>query len=266
MVDNDGKVVNAPYRPYLIKSAGYPILNQQALKEVRASSFPNQTGKPQAYQITVDYKYNEKICPSLAVTQTESSRNESEKPLNTTKPSSETPSPPPVTPQNDAEFTEETKPNQPSSAAENAKPTSLREATETTAPKKPSSETVNSQPNSLREATELTVPKKPAPEAVSEPTSVREATETTAPKPPSEAVNSKPTVPKKAPEATEQTTPPKPKPNSENPAPASFRKPSETRPLGISAPKKPRRVESENSKTPSEALRGESEIENEQQK
>lgn len=60
MVDKSGRVANSPYRPYLIKSAGYPILNQQALKEVRASSFPNQTGAPQAYQITVDFQFNEK--------------------------------------------------------------------------------------------------------------------------------------------------------------------------------------------------------------
>ena len=47
--------------PSLIKSSGYPILNQQAVRDSLAG-VPKQGGY---YQVKVNYKYNPKICPSL---------------------------------------------------------------------------------------------------------------------------------------------------------------------------------------------------------
>jgi hypothetical protein len=50
--------------PYLIKSSAYPILNQQAARDV-GGSIPKQAG---SYRVTVNYKYNPKICPVLPAT------------------------------------------------------------------------------------------------------------------------------------------------------------------------------------------------------
>jgi TonB family protein len=71
LVDTQGKMTNAPYRPYLIKSAGYPVLNQQALNEIRANNFTNQSGKAQAHRIVVNFEYDAKVCPSIAIAQPE---------------------------------------------------------------------------------------------------------------------------------------------------------------------------------------------------
>lgn len=48
--------------PYLIKSSGYPILNRQALQQLKDKTFPD----PGAYRVTVNFAPNGKVCPSVA--------------------------------------------------------------------------------------------------------------------------------------------------------------------------------------------------------
>lgn len=71
VVDETGTVVALD----LIKGAKYPIFNELASKDIsdafRAGvanrTLENQTKKPKPYQVTVDYKYDSKICPSLTL-------------------------------------------------------------------------------------------------------------------------------------------------------------------------------------------------------
>ncbi|MEM7594094.1 MAG: energy transducer TonB [Cyanobacteria bacterium P01_A01_bin.83] len=51
----------------LIKGATYPIFNQQASKDLSDRILPNDTGKPQPYQVKIDYEYDSDICPSLGL-------------------------------------------------------------------------------------------------------------------------------------------------------------------------------------------------------
>ncbi|NEO98355.1 MAG: TonB family protein [Symploca sp. SIO2E9] len=52
LVGTDG----APTESSLIRSSGYPILNNQALQDITSRSFSNQTGKPKPYQVHVTFK------------------------------------------------------------------------------------------------------------------------------------------------------------------------------------------------------------------
>ena len=63
VADNENKVVALE----LIKSAEYPIFNQQAEEDIRNKDFGNDTGQPKPYQVTVNYQYDAEICPSLTV-------------------------------------------------------------------------------------------------------------------------------------------------------------------------------------------------------
>jgi TonB family protein len=63
MVNPQGKVIQTK----LIKNSGYPLLNAQALKQIQASNFPNNSGVPQPYHVYVNFKYNPDICPSLSL-------------------------------------------------------------------------------------------------------------------------------------------------------------------------------------------------------
>lgn len=58
-----GKVINTQ----LLKSSGYPLFNNQALRQIQGRTFNNDTGVTQAYHIYVDFKYDPKICPSLSL-------------------------------------------------------------------------------------------------------------------------------------------------------------------------------------------------------
>ncbi|NET04520.1 MAG: TonB family protein [Symploca sp. SIO2B6] len=49
-------VDGTPSELSLIRSSGYPILNDQALQEINSRSFTNQTGKPKPYQVYVTFK------------------------------------------------------------------------------------------------------------------------------------------------------------------------------------------------------------------
>jgi TonB family protein len=63
LVNTQGKVVETE----LIRSAGYPILNKQALRDVYAETYINQTGQLQPFQVNVNFNRNDRVCPSLSV-------------------------------------------------------------------------------------------------------------------------------------------------------------------------------------------------------
>ncbi len=63
IVDSNNAVVALE----LIKSANYPIFNQQASKDITNRYFDNNTGQPKPYRVNVNYKYNAEICPSLTL-------------------------------------------------------------------------------------------------------------------------------------------------------------------------------------------------------
>lgn len=62
-VDSAGSVVNSQ----LIKSSGYPLFNDQALRQIRSHGFANDTGTNKPYHVYVNYNYNAQICPSLSI-------------------------------------------------------------------------------------------------------------------------------------------------------------------------------------------------------
>ncbi|VEP11289.1 Gram-negative bacterial tonB protein [Hyella patelloides LEGE 07179] len=82
LIDANDKVVGLE----LIKGAKYPIFNQQASQDIQKHEFTNDTQETQPYQVTVDYKYDPEICPSLTLP----SLREKEKPATAPKPESET--------------------------------------------------------------------------------------------------------------------------------------------------------------------------------
>ena len=63
VVNAQGSVVNTE----LIKGAGYPIFNNQALEQIKGRSFLNPTGNPKPYLVNVNYKYSSEVCPSLSI-------------------------------------------------------------------------------------------------------------------------------------------------------------------------------------------------------
>ncbi len=58
---------NAVVALELIKSANYPIFNQQASKDITNRDFGNDTAQPKPYRVNVNYQYNAEICPSLTL-------------------------------------------------------------------------------------------------------------------------------------------------------------------------------------------------------
>ncbi len=64
-VDAQGQVA----QPYLIKSSGYPLFNQQALQQIKGAQFDNGSGQVQPYRVSVNFNYNDEICPAVAVRQ-----------------------------------------------------------------------------------------------------------------------------------------------------------------------------------------------------
>ena len=59
VVDDSGNVTDLK----LIQSSGYPLLNEKAIADIQKYNFTNQTTKP--YLVFINYKYDNKICPSL---------------------------------------------------------------------------------------------------------------------------------------------------------------------------------------------------------
>ncbi|MDV2999306.1 MAG: hypothetical protein N5P05_000912 [Chroococcopsis gigantea SAG 12.99] len=53
--------------PQLIKSAGYPILNQQAFREVRLARFP--TGVAKSYRVSMSFAPTQDVCRSTTIVQ-----------------------------------------------------------------------------------------------------------------------------------------------------------------------------------------------------
>jgi TonB family protein len=79
--------------PELIKSSGYPILNQQAAREVRSTRFNNPGGEGRIYQVKVSFAPTPDVCRGSIATP----RNTNEAPINTrntTPPTPEIPAPP----------------------------------------------------------------------------------------------------------------------------------------------------------------------------
>jgi TonB family protein len=247
MVNAQGRVASSPSRPYLIRSAGYPVLNQQALNEIKERSFTNQTGQTQPYRVVVNYKYDPKVCPSLAAAPPESSEN---KP--TGEPSGRQNLTPPTTPGKAPEETGATttpaqsQPNPESPSPVRAAPEPAQLTPETTPMRntwrqvpQESEATTTPAPKPAQLTPDTSEPRRntwqPAPQE-------SEATTTpTQSKPQQESLSPALTAPGKTPEANEaetSTTKPKPRWEPAGPAPASFRKNPESRPLGTVAPRK----------------------------
>ncbi|MGK7894556.1 MAG: energy transducer TonB [Xenococcus sp. (in: cyanobacteria)] len=85
VVDSNNQIVSSQ----LLKAAAYPVFDQQAIKDLEKYDFGNQTQQTKPYQVTVEYKYNAEICPSLTLP---SLRKENQ----TTTPKPETPPPTPL--------------------------------------------------------------------------------------------------------------------------------------------------------------------------
>lgn len=65
-----GIVVNAAGKasdPHLIKSSGYKIFDLQAERDLNEKTFEYYPDRANAYQVNVNFKYDSKICPSLAL-------------------------------------------------------------------------------------------------------------------------------------------------------------------------------------------------------
>ena len=63
LVNTQGEVTDLE----LIKGAKYPIFNQQASKNISERNLANDTEKIKPYRITVNFKYDPEICPSLTL-------------------------------------------------------------------------------------------------------------------------------------------------------------------------------------------------------
>ena len=59
-VDAQGRLSS---EPQLIKSAGFPIFNQQGAREVRLTRFNNPSGESRIYQVRVSFAPNPEVCP-----------------------------------------------------------------------------------------------------------------------------------------------------------------------------------------------------------
>ncbi|MGY6530866.1 MAG: TonB family protein [Cyanobacterium sp.] len=59
-VNSQGSVIDTQ----LIKSAGYPMLNNQALEQIKAKSFENTTGANKPFHVYVEFKPNNEVCAS----------------------------------------------------------------------------------------------------------------------------------------------------------------------------------------------------------
>lgn len=62
-VNPAGNVVNSQ----LIKSSGYSLLNEQALRQITARQFENNTNTNVPYHVYVNFQYDSKICPSISL-------------------------------------------------------------------------------------------------------------------------------------------------------------------------------------------------------
>jgi outer membrane biosynthesis protein TonB len=222
VVDPQGQVVALD----LIKGAKYPIFNEQAVKDISTKALKNGTETVKPYQITVNYKYDAEICPSLtlpSLRRDNQPKQETPKPAPATppKPEAETPKPAPATPPKpEAETPKPAPATPPKPEAETPKPAPAT-------PTKPEAETPKPAPATPPKP-EAETPK-PAPATPTKPEAeTPKPAPATPPKPEAE-------TPKPAP-----ATPPKPEAETPKPAPATPTKPeAETPKPAPATPPKP---------------------------
>ncbi len=241
-VNPQGNVVK---NPYLIKSAGYGILNQQALNQIKSKTFSTD-GQLQHYRVRVSFNFDPTICPTV----TRSPQNQETKP--TTPATPEKPSQPttenqakPATPEVSTPATSE-KPSQPTTENQ-AKPATPEVSTPAT-PEKPSQPTTE---NQAKPATpEVSTPA--TPEKPSQPTTENQAKPAT-PEVSTPATPEKPSQPTTenqakpaTPEVSTPATPEKPsQPTTENQA-----KPATPEVSTPATPEKPSQPTTENQAKP----------------
>ncbi|MDJ0661556.1 MAG: energy transducer TonB [Crocosphaera sp.] len=128
---NDNGQLSKP--PFMTKSSGYGLLNNQGLQAVRSRSFPQST------RVKVVFQYDPKICGTGVV---EGEKNTQPQPTPSSQPAGPTPpSPTPQTPQN--QTTPDAKP--PASAPENSTTPTPKNPTEPKPPTQPSPQTPQNQ-------------------------------------------------------------------------------------------------------------------------
>jgi TonB family protein len=191
----------------LLRSSGYPILNQQAERDILSKSYPNTTGSQKPLTIKVNFNYNPQNCSS---TRTNPAKTEGEQTVQ--PPSQPNPETAITTPPNSK------KPSEANPAPVTPKATPETAITVPPAPKKnPEANPVPVTPKATPEAA-ITVPPapkknpevKPDPEAaITVPPVPKENPEV---KPDPEAAITVPPAPKKNPEAnpTQEETQPEP--------------------------------------------------------
>jgi outer membrane biosynthesis protein TonB len=59
VVDSQGKVIepNNAEITKILKSSGYPVLNEQAIEDIKSETFPNNTGQNKFYRVAVNFDY-----------------------------------------------------------------------------------------------------------------------------------------------------------------------------------------------------------------
>ena len=146
VVDESGRISSTVD---ILKSAGYPILNQQAIAQVqRAGPFNNTTGAPQPYRVSVNFQYNPFACRGYTV-----------------------PAKPPISeptnnkPESTRKIAPQPTDNKPESTPEptNNKPESTRKIAPQPTDNKPEStpEPTNNKPESTRKTEPESIPNKP---------------------------------------------------------------------------------------------------------
>lgn len=62
-VNPSGNVISSK----LIKSSGYALFNEQALRQISTRQFPNNTGGNLPFHVDVNFRYDTNVCPSLTI-------------------------------------------------------------------------------------------------------------------------------------------------------------------------------------------------------
>ncbi|XTZ19466.1 MAG: TonB family protein, partial [cyanobacterium endosymbiont of Rhopalodia fuxianensis] len=147
--------------PYLIKSSGYGLLNQQAFNQIKSTNFSTD-GQLQHYRVRISFNFDPKICPAV----TQSPQNQQDKLIT------------PETPAEPAKLTSDKKPEP--TIEEMSTPETPLEPAKLTSDKKPEP-TIGemSTPETPVEPAKLTSDKKP------EPTTIPSLSKNVPPLPPS---------------------------------------------------------------------------------
>ncbi len=62
-VNEVGKAIDL----HLIKSSGYKIFDRQAETEIKSQTFKQPTDRPTAYQVDLNFKHSDRVCPALRI-------------------------------------------------------------------------------------------------------------------------------------------------------------------------------------------------------